>query len=244
MRRFALLALLLAQAAPAYGAGTRTLMPREPLTAAVVEELLDPALAPEVQGRLQIEIEAPPLPLNNQSAYSTEIRLDGMRRDVRTGRFSASIRGATADGQHFTLPLRGRALELALVPVLNRPLAAGEVVAAGDVDWLELPANRLPRGALADGNEIIGAEARRRLVPRRVLTARDLGAPLLVRRGRPVRLVYAAPGLTIATVGTALDDGPLGALVGVTNTDSRRQVQGSVTAADEVTVQSSAPLIR
>ena len=51
-----------------------------------------------------------------------------------------------------------------------------------------------------------------------------------------MRLVYARQGLQLATLGTAMADGELGALVTVANADSRRTLQGVVSGPDQVTV--------
>ena len=220
------------------------LSPGEPLTATFVERLIESRLAAGAGERLEIEIDAPRLPLGNQSMGATEITLHDLRLDERSGRLQAALVGVNGEGHHFSLPLRGRATPLVEVPVLNRALAPGELIGAADLDWQELPARRLPRQAVTDAAVLIGSEARRRLSPNRVLAARDVGQPLLVQRGRPVRLVFRAAGLDIATLGVAQDDGALDALVRVLNDDSRRQVQGLVSGPDQVTVQSNTPLAR
>jgi flagella basal body P-ring formation protein FlgA len=67
-----------------------------------------------------------------------------------------------------------------------------------------------------------------------VLTPRDLGPPHMVRRGHPVELIYARPGLRITALGVAQEDGTLGDLVRVINAESRRQLQGVVSGPGEV----------
>ena len=237
MRALGVLLLVLALIAGGVNhARAITLGPEQPLTHATVVDLVEREFAPALEGRLAIEIDQPRLPLNNQSTSTTEIRLRKFERDPRGGGFAGALLGWTPDGQTFTLDVRGRAVELVEVPVVNRRVERGEVLTDADLDWLEVPATRLPRAALLAEHLLIGGEARRTLVPQRVLTSRDVGQPLLVRRGRPVRLVYAAAGLVITTLGTAQDDGAQGTLVRVANMDTRRQVQGRVTGPDEVTV--------
>lgn len=221
-------------------ANTLTLAPGEPLTAPLVERLIDRDLTADVEGRLRVEIDEPRLPLANHSEATTEIRLDGLDRHPRTGRFTGTLSGTTDDGRSFALALRGSATDLIEVPVVGRRVDRHERIGESDLDWLEVPADRLPQGALVHADQLVGHEAKRPLAARRVLTARDVGQPLLVRRHQPVRLRYIAGDLTISTVGTAQEDGAAGALVRVVNRDSRRHVEGLVTGPDEVTVAEEA----
>lgn len=244
VRTFCLIVVLLIGSLSGHSARalTLTLAPGEPLTGSAVERLVEEALAVHGGGRLRVEIHEPRLPLANRSSATTLIQLQGLDHDPSGGRFEATLNGATDDGRSFALALRGRTVELVLVPVLNRRIGRQQRIDDADLDWREVPANRLPDGALTDPDRLIGAEARRRLTPGRVLTSRDVGEPLLVHRSQPVRLLYRLDGLTISTLGTAQDDGAAGAAVRVINHDSRRQVQGRVTGAGEVTVAPGDPM--
>lgn len=212
------------------------LAPGEPLTHRIVTDLVGRTLAPDGEPRLRIEIDQPILPLTNRSGEVTRIALAEVEREPRAGRFRGLIRGSTEAGHSFVLPLAGRAVEMVEVPVPARPIGRGETIGASDIDWRELPATRLRRGALLDAETLIGSEARRPLRVGTAVTARDVGPPLWVRRGEPVRLIYEIDGLTIMTVGIAEEDGSENGLVRVTNADSRRQVRGRVTGPDSVTV--------
>ncbi len=209
-----------------------------PLTRDLVADLLHRALrqqAPEQP--LQLTIAQPALPMANQAAAATEIVVEAVDYDATHGRFTAVLVG-TVDGRpRFRLRTHGRALALVELPVLPRALAPGERVGAADLDWLTVRPNQLRPTSLTTAEQLIGTEARRSLSPGRILTARDLGPPRLVRRGRPVQVVYARPGLQLSAFGMAQDDGTLGEAVRVINPDNRRQLQGVVTGPDEITIQ-------
>lgn len=226
--------ILLAAAAPAAADGV--LAPGQPLTEEFLSDLVEVTLTSEVEGSLRIEIDQPVLPLSNRSRMATVIHVRGVEREGRSGRFRGLVLGSTEDGGTFTLPLAGHAVELVEVPVLRRRIERGELIAAADLEWRELPTSRLPRDAVMHLAELSGGEARRDLMPGRALTGRDVGPRLLVRRGRPVRVIYSLNGLVITTLGTAQDDGAENELVRVTNTESRRQLEGLVTGPDHVTL--------
>jgi flagella basal body P-ring formation protein FlgA len=209
----------------------------EPLTEAIARELLGEALQDrQGGGRFRVMVERPHLPLANRSAADTELAVEALHHDRHSGRFQAVLVGRIDGQTRFRLPVHGRAQSLVALPVLGRPLAPGEIVSERDLQWITVRSGRLQPESLTDPEQLLGAEARKRLLPGRVLTARDLGPPLLVRRGRPVRLIYLQPGLQLTALGTAQDDGALGDAVRVVNADSRQQLQGTASGPDEVTV--------
>jgi flagellar basal body P-ring formation protein FlgA len=236
MRRAWILVLVLGLAGPAAaGNGGLTLPAGAPLTLSLTEELLSAALIAAGAGEaLDLRLEQPRLPLANQSAEATEIAVEALRYEPESGRFSALLVGAVGGQVRFRLPAEGRAQELISLPVLVRPVAAGEVIAAADVDWMTATAGRLRPNSVTAATQLIGAEARRPLQPGRMLSVGDLQAPRLVLRGRAVQLIYARPGLKLSALGLAQTDGALGDLVRVVNADSRRQLQGVVIGPDRV----------
>jgi flagellar basal body P-ring formation protein FlgA len=231
---FPVVLLLVSAAHPSLAA---SLAAGEPLTEAIAQGLLSEALqAGQGGSRFRVTIERPHLPLANRSAASTELAIEALHHDRHSGRLEAVLVGRIEGQTRFRLPVHGRAQALIELPVLRRPLAPGELVGEADLQWITVRSGRLQPKSLTDPEQLLGAEARKRLLPGRVLTAQDLGPPLLVRRGRPVRLVYLQPGLQLTALGTAQDDGALGELVRVVNADSRQQLQGTASGPDEVTV--------
>lgn len=241
MKRLAFLCALLLPGAASWAAsaGTATLPPQAPLTEAVAHGLVGDALDGRVDGPFELTLARPRLPLANSSGAPTEIAVEQLHHDAATGNFSALLVGRIDGALRFRLPAEGRVRALVEVPVPARGLAAGARIDGADLDHVAMRASRLPRGALTDEAQLIGAEARRRLTAGRPVRERDVQEPRLVHRGRTVRLVYDRPGLRLTALGTAREDGALGELVRVRNVDSRQHVQGVVTGPDEVTVESA-----
>jgi flagella basal body P-ring formation protein FlgA len=229
------LALGLAGSLSPAGAEAALLPPGVPLTAGFTEELIGAALQANGAGeQFELVLEQPRLPLANQASVATEVTVEALRYEATSGRFDALLVGMVGGQTRFRLPARGRARALIALPVLARPLAEGERVGAEDVAWIRVLPARIPPGSLTAPEQIVGAEARRNLEPRRALSERDLGPPRLVVRGQSVRLVYRQPGLRLTALGVAQADGALGERVRVVNLDSRRQLEGVVSAAGEV----------
>lgn len=214
-----------------------TLAGGEPLTAGFARDLVVEELRAQGAGPFfEVRIDHPRLPLGNTATDATEIVLDDVRYQPASGRFEGQLVGLIGVGERFRLAVHGRAPELVEVPTPARPIDPGEILASADLTWRTMRAQRVTPTTLTELDPLIGAEARRRLRPGSALTARDVGPPRLVRRGRPVRLVYLRPGLRLEALGSAQDDGALGALVTVVNADSRRQLQGVVSGPDEVSL--------
>ncbi len=211
-----------------------------PLTSAFAEKLVMEEL--QKLGRqdgFDVVVDMPRLPMGNQEKASTEIMLDDLHLDEESGRFSAVLVGTVGAAPRFHLALEGRARPLVSVAVLSRTIRRGERISAHDLDWIELAHDQLPKAGLIDPDHIIGTEARRRLKPGRVLTNSDVAPPRMVRRGQPVRVVYADGDLRMTAIGKARDDGAFGEPVRVLNAESNLQVQGIATGPDEVTVGQS-----
>jgi len=71
----------------------------------------------------------------------------------------------------------------------------------------------------------------------RLLDRRALDAPVLVERGRQVRMSYRGPGVAIDAMGTALADGRLGERIRVKNEVTGVAVDATVASANEVTIR-------
>jgi flagella basal body P-ring formation protein FlgA len=206
-----------------------------PLTEGFAQDLLGAALAAEAPGEaFELRLELPRLPLANQSPLATEIAVEELRYDAGSGRFSALLVGTIGDRIRFRLPAQGRAQSLIELPVLARSVAAGERIAAADLDWIRVAPDRLRPTSLTDAGQLVGSEARRALPPGRVLSEHDLQPSRLVVRGRLVQLVYTRPGLQLRALGVAQADGAMGEVVRVVNLDGRHQLQGVVVGPDQV----------
>ncbi len=83
---------------------------------------------------------------------------------------------------------------------------------------------------------IVGKAARLTLLPGHAIPYDGVSNRKLVAIGREVTLVYSDGGLTIVTTGDALQDGSIGDLVRVRNSDSGVTVSGAVQADGTVKV--------
>jgi flagella basal body P-ring formation protein FlgA len=187
------LALLALALAPMAARASAWLSPGEPLTERHLLALVMPALPPGE--RFDVACTQPALPVRNPASSEAHLQLLELRHDARTDRFTGSFLVRLETGEQRVLGLAGRAEALVEVLVPVRAIAAGERLEAGLLEPLVVAGRRLRADTLIDDSEIIGAEARRRLLAGRPLRQGDVQEPRLVRRGEAVELVYRAPGI-------------------------------------------------
>lgn len=122
------------------------------------------------------------------------------------------------------------------VLVLARGVAAGETITLDMFVAERRDTGRIAGAAVSDPADAVGREARRVLTAGSVLTANDLVAPRLVRRGDSIALVARNNGVEVRMAGRALGDAGERERVSVENLSSRRVLQGVVTANGDVVV--------
>jgi flagella basal body P-ring formation protein FlgA len=217
------------------------LPPGQPLDQATVEALIGEALAARgVAGPLSLRVDRPALPLPNQATRPIALTVAALDHEPRSGRYRARLAAKLPDGASSTIEVAGLAEELVEVPVLGRPLAEGQTIAAEDLIRRPLPASALRADSLLSAAELVGQAAARPLAAGRPLRSRDIAVPQLIRRGDVVKIVYATGGLEIVTAGIALEPGPRGAMIQVQNAASGETRRGTVSGLRRVVVDTGA----
>ena len=147
---------------------------------------------------------------------------------------SNSVEVACPDGWRLFVPVRVRRSQTVLV--LIRGIAPGETITADAFVPETRDASRIVGAAVADPAQAVGRVARRTLSAGAVLSATDLVAQRLIRRGDNVALLSRRGGVEVRVVGKALGDAGENERVTVENLSSRRVVQGVVGPGGDVWV--------
>ncbi len=122
------------------------------------------------------------------------------------------------------------------VLILVRDVARGAVIVAADIEWADATSARA-RG-LSDWDAAVGMEARRALKAGTPVQANDLKTPAVIRKGDPVKLIYATGGVHLSVDGVAQNEAALGEPVRVLNTYSRRTVEAVAAGHGEARIHS------
>ncbi|WDS36858.1 flagellar basal body P-ring formation chaperone FlgA [Pseudoxanthomonas sp.] len=151
-----------------------------------------------------------------------------------TGQSTVEVACPQASGWRLFVPVKVRRNQDVLV--LNRGLAAGEIIALADITIEKRDASRIAGAVLADPGEAVGKAARRVLPAGTMLSAGVLVSQRLVRRGDMVSLVARYGGVEVRMSGRALADAGQDERVAVENSSSRKVIQGIVQASGAVLV--------
>lgn len=120
------------------------------------------------------------------------------------------------------------------VVVATRALARGALVNADDVRLEAAAGDSVDTGPCTSLDEVLGKEAIRAIRAGQWLTADDVRAPIVVRRGDVITVYVRSPGVQVRTTARAKQDGALGDLISVESLLDRRsyyaQVSGIQTA--------------
>lgn len=135
---------------------------------------------------------------------------------------------AAADAQSVAPP------ETIAAPVLDHPVAKGDLLTAGDFVTQDVPA--VQARALPRLKDIVGMEAARALQAGTMVRTSDVIRPQLVRRGEPVTIALRDGGLSITTAGRALGNGAAGEFVRIVSLSTNRTLDGVVEATGMVRV--------
>jgi len=157
--------------------------------------------------------------------------------DARTRRVTGRL---TMPGSAATRlkPVRvsGQLVETAEVVVPLRTIARGETLKAGDVTIERRPRDAQFNDVLGEMKAAVGKVAKRALVAGSVLRSGDVQREEVVGRGEIVTIVYEARGIAISMRGRANEAGAIGDSIAITNIQSKRVLQGTVTGPGRVNV--------
>jgi flagellar basal body P-ring formation protein FlgA len=159
-----------------------------------------------------------------------------VRYDTRSARFDVTFEIAREQGAPpARLRFTGTAIETVQAAVVTRSVERGEILKSSDVVIERRPKSEagydpVPR------ERALGMQMRKSVRAGQYLRMADLGKPDLVLRDQNVTLIYDTPGLYLTMRGKAMESGSEGDTVSVTNLQSKRTVQGTVTGPGQVTM--------
>lgn len=132
--------------------------------------------------------------------------------------------------------LSGRAFQLFDVPMLVRPMAAGEVIGEADLELRAMRGDRLDRNAATSSTQLVGMTPARGLKAGQAVKVSEVRAPLLVTKGALVTMTLNAPGLSLTAMGRALEEGAEGDFIRVLNVQSKRTIEGVVAGQNQIRI--------
>lgn len=173
------------------------------------------------------------LPANTPSS----LEITAFNFDLQRDSFNAVIVAPSAENPLKRFNVSGNVERLTAIPVLKGSLKNGDIISSMDIDWIDLPKNRIAAGTLMNESDLVNMTPRRVASAGKPLNLNDLERPKMVDRGDSITLVFETGTMVLTAKGKALQAGAIGDSIRVANLDSNKSLQGTVTAHREVTIR-------
>lgn len=176
-------------------------------------------------------------PLSSEASCMVELRTTG----APVGRVSVRVVVTSSDvkSREWTLQFDVRHFEKVIVAA--RGLSRGHVLTRDDLIIDRQDVTSLV-GYSSSPQPMLGQRIRRAMPAAQVIRESDLeepsrvAAPMLVKRGAPVKLIATSGNLSVTTEGESLQEGRFGELIKVRNLRSKSVVVGRIISAQNVEV--------
>ncbi|KZL23121.1 flagellar basal body P-ring formation chaperone FlgA [Pseudovibrio sp. WM33] len=174
-----------------------------------------------------------PLPVNMQADANSisPLTIGHINWSPRTARFKA-ILNVVQEGQSKPISVIGNASQMVSITTLARNLERGTVITAKDIREERKPASRYAGREFLAAADLLGMEVRRNMRSGSTITPRDVSAPILVKRGAKVTVIYKIPGMNITTQGKAKSEGGKNDLIEIVNPISKKTILAEVIGRD------------
>lgn len=200
-----------------------------------VEGALSEALTPYVTvGELRLELDNRSIELRAPADWGSPTVQNIYHSDVN-GRFAAEL-VVQGPNRSIRYPVSGRVYGVSRVPVLNRRVAPGDAILPGDVDWSEVRADLVGSDIVSAEIQLVGMTPARGIGVRSPIRLRDVQTPRVVDKGATVTITLISDRMSLTAQGRSMEDGGVGDVIRVMNTQSNRIVQATVSGANTVAV--------
>jgi flagella basal body P-ring formation protein FlgA len=219
---------------------TRTIVERagqEIRRAEIVDALMTEFIARGSTDDIEIDLGGRNIRLYVAANRPATVGIESLSRDPNTGRFVATIAVPAGDPAAHRMRITGRVYSLVSVPVLSKKLHRGDIIRKHHLEWKKIRKIKVSRQTITDPEQLIGMAAKRLIGSDRPLRLTQIRRPLLVAKGGivTIRLNYA--NMSLSAQGRSLDEGSLGDVVRVKNSQSKKMVEARVTGSGRVRVQ-------
>ncbi len=121
--------------------------------------------------------------------------------------------------------------------VSARFLTKNKSIAADDVRVLRKWVKRIPPNVLTSPADVMGKALTMNLPPNSEITRSNIKAPLLIKKGSVVRILFDNGYLNVTTVGISEEDGVTDALIRVKNVSSNKTIYARVASDSLVKIE-------
>lgn len=132
--------------------------------------------------------------------------------------------------------VRGTLSKTVYVPVLNKDVNSGYVVAKEDIEYKGVPEHKVTPHVARHQEDLIGKSLKRRISAGNILSQNDMVSPVAIKRGDLVSMRVETPTIVITVRGKAQGNGAIGDTLQVMNMESKKLIDGIVKDSQTVVV--------
>jgi len=205
----------------------------------IEQRLMDTLRNRGVEPGMSVSLANQAIEIHMPTSGSTDFDIIDVVYDSRSGRVSATVEAPANDPSAVRTRVSGSVIHVVEVPVTVRPIGAGETIAANDIEWIEVNAEKIARDTLIAASDVVGMTPRRGLRPGAPIRATEVEAPELVAKNSLVMIVVEQPGMRLTAQGKALEAGAMGDVVRIKNMRSDTVIEAQVSGAGQAVVRPS-----
>lgn len=172
-----------------------------------------------------------------EEAGEVKIMVANARFDELQNKFSADVEVFAGGKPVAKSSYQGKYYVLTEVFVPAQNINKGEVITADKLKSVKTRSNRVKPQHLADKDKLINMEAKRNLREGKMISDKDVGKIVLIKKGSIVNLIYQTPYMQITAKAEALEDGCRGDRIEIRNTKSKKDLYGEVVDAETVRIE-------
>ena len=172
-----------------------------------------------------------------EEAGEVKIMVANARFDELQNKFSADVEVFAGGKPAAKSAYQGKYYILTEVFVPAQNINKGEVITADKLKSVKTRSNRVKPQHLADKDKLINMEAKRNLREGKMISDKDVGKIVLIKKGSIVNLIYQTPYMQITAKAEALEDGCRGDRIEIRNTKSKKDLYGEVVDAETVRIE-------
>ena len=199
---------------------------------AIKQEFVDQGQADDTNIELELFSGQVFYPSNGEK--EAKVIINNLKVDENAGRFSCEAE-IFADRQSVAKSqLQGKYFLMSQVWVPAQNIAKGEMISSEKLKSKNIRKTKLKPFMVTEKEKLIGQVAQHSLKEGRIVSEKDVGAKILVKRNDVVLAVYRTPQMQITTKAIAQQDGAYGQRIELQNAKTRKMLTGIV--QDEATV--------
>lgn len=172
-----------------------------------------------------------------EDAKSFKLMVSKFTFDPMSSKFTA-ILDVFVDGKEYHQSnLIGRYSKIIEVYIPSENIGRGEIITENLLTMVSMPQNKVKTMYVSKLSDILNMEAKKPLREGKLISARDIGRPTIIKKGQIINMLYKSKTMQIVAQGEALADGYEGQKLEVMNTKSKKSVFGIVIDKDNILVE-------